>query len=358
MVNNDLTNHESINNIDYTENRNIPYLAKPNDYYLTVNKFNLETANLLPVFIPIIKPNQPDVNKTVYEFQLEYNGNAMSVNVQYVPQDQTVQPNTNISSFDGSGLDKYYYVYSYQWFINMLNTTLKQLIDSFNATNALPSTVYPYFEFDTKTSLMTLNLPYQYYDASAATPIKLSCNNALSTLIATIMTIKKRDAANKKWHQFYPTSTITKTVNSQVYYTLNQESTSIGILNPVASIAFTTCAIPINPANSTPAVKFGSNAQNTGVSNNAGTSNVICEFSVPMSNGNTYANTVDYKPAFLNYIDMFGQNPLNRIQLSAQWKDKYGNYNNIELPSGCTCSISLSFIRRDFWNMNLQGFKP
>ena len=36
------------------------------DYYVTITRFNIQTGNSLPVFIPEIESNQADINKTVY----------------------------------------------------------------------------------------------------------------------------------------------------------------------------------------------------------------------------------------------------------------------------------------------------
>ena len=47
--------------------RTIPFLSNAEDYFLTVARFNLQTSNSLPVFIPDIETGQSDPNLTVYQ---------------------------------------------------------------------------------------------------------------------------------------------------------------------------------------------------------------------------------------------------------------------------------------------------
>ena len=48
----------------FDEQRTMPFISKPEDYYLSILRFTMETASL-PVFIPSITPAQGDLNKTI-----------------------------------------------------------------------------------------------------------------------------------------------------------------------------------------------------------------------------------------------------------------------------------------------------
>ena len=50
--------------------RTIPFLTNAEDYFLTVARFNLQTSNSLPVFIPDIQTGQNDPNITTYDISL------------------------------------------------------------------------------------------------------------------------------------------------------------------------------------------------------------------------------------------------------------------------------------------------
>jgi len=55
----------------FNEQRTLPFVRNPEDYYLSILRFTMETGSL-PVFIPSIEPNQADRNKTIYSFTLDY----------------------------------------------------------------------------------------------------------------------------------------------------------------------------------------------------------------------------------------------------------------------------------------------
>ena len=63
VVNNSTTTSQPL---VFNETRNMPFLTNSENYCCSVVRFNLQTSNSLPVFIPDILTGQSDVNKTVY----------------------------------------------------------------------------------------------------------------------------------------------------------------------------------------------------------------------------------------------------------------------------------------------------
>jgi hypothetical protein len=55
----------------FNESRTLPFIRNPEEYYLSILRFTMETGSI-PVFIPSIQPNQGDRDKTLYSFTLEY----------------------------------------------------------------------------------------------------------------------------------------------------------------------------------------------------------------------------------------------------------------------------------------------
>jgi hypothetical protein len=102
------------------------------DYFVTIaadSGFRL--GSTLPVFIPSIVTGQDDRNKTVYI--ISYKTVAMrevkQLNITYVPSNlNTALPASPINGQDVQS--RYYYVKYYQDFVNMVNKTLKKLMDS------------------------------------------------------------------------------------------------------------------------------------------------------------------------------------------------------------------------------------
>lgn len=338
MLNQDEKNGTATGKIYYDETRNSNILMKPNDYFLSIIRFSLDTPSL-PVWIPEIVLNQSDVNKTVYKFYIKNlnNGTFIERSVEYIQSDYTVpQPAAPIVKQDLT--NEYYFVNTYEQFIKMLNTTL------FYMTTMISSNSI-FFEFDVTTSLMKLNVPAALYNN-----YEIYVNKNLQTLLSTFSFDYVNDATMGDVYKFNFYNSVTNNViyNTISYLVMKQESTSICLLNPVKSIVFTSNMLPIEKELISPPSIFGKDRNLFLNGNNSEVNSIITDFEVGMSNGNTYKNQIVYEPAIYRLIDIRGQEPLNNINIQVFWCDKYGNLHNIKLNSGCGCNLKILFRRKDF----------
>ncbi len=113
----------------FEEIRNTPFLDGDSaEYFCSIVRFTIQTGNTLPVFIPSIVTGQNDPNLTIYTVTLVYLGAAVTRNVIYVPEDNTApEPAPPLVQQDISS--KYYYVYNYSHFIEMVNAALQTAFD-------------------------------------------------------------------------------------------------------------------------------------------------------------------------------------------------------------------------------------
>ena len=132
VVNNDYST-ASKPQLRFEETRNTPFLPSDSaDYFCSIVRFNIQTGNTLPVFIPRIRTGQADANRRVYTVTIReavtnngvttyYTGSA---DVMYEPEDLTAP--IPVSPMSGQDLSSnYYYVYNYQHFINLVNKALR-----------------------------------------------------------------------------------------------------------------------------------------------------------------------------------------------------------------------------------------
>lgn len=304
----------------FNQTRANPVLNHPQHYFLSVVRFTLETANL-PVFIPQIDTISGNPNKTIYEFS-QYNGATIGSDfVTYVPC------NNSLGILDPS----YYYVYSYQNWVKMMNTTIASFWVG----------ITPFFEFDVETSLLKLYFPLASHTAGE----KLGINNQLRTLLDTFPMSK----INGTWY-IDTIYTLTNKVTLGVvdFLVINQESTTIPLLNPIQNITFLTSLIPISNSLSQPPVIKG---QNSNDYVNSNITPILTDFVVDVSNASTYKTSVVYNPtAEYRLLDLTRcGTPLISIDIRAVWKDKYGNFHRIFLDSGCSANIKLMF-RKKIYN--------
>ena len=205
----------NVNNLDnlpailsFTETRTTPILINPQEYYMSVVRFSLDTPSL-PIITPTIQYNQSDRNLTIYSVTLSWK-NPVAPNqtftqqtyLNYLPQDLMspipVPPNTTPSKIqDNSG--GYYYIYSYQYWIYLINNTFTSCYNALNAqvTGAglvLPSTHSPVLSYDTQSNIAILNCDLAGYNDTVANHISIYFNFPLP---GTELTMLNRTEGDK-----------------------------------------------------------------------------------------------------------------------------------------------------------------
>jgi hypothetical protein len=322
------------------------YLKAPENYFGSIVFFQLGTASL-PVWLCEVQVGQSNVNLSIYSFSLSYGGFTATSPLIYVPEDTTIQPpQIPLTSQDVS--NAYYYVYTIQQFIDMINTTLSSAFTSLAGMTALPTAIPPYFTFDVNTSLFTFHGDSAGFNQTLGASIQIYMNNPLLTLLNSFPVktdingtyLKITDTHNN----IFPNFEGLGYSQIQIY----QESTTINFLNPVKSIVFTTSMLPIVPENTNPPLLFGSNSIDAFTSSSNNLSNIITDFHVDVTNLNTYKENVVYEPAVYRLFDMYGSEPLTSYELRVYWQNNYNHLTPFLLSAQTGCSIKIMFRRRDF----------
>jgi hypothetical protein len=363
VINNDFSSATKPQ-LRFEETRNTPFLPGDSaDYFCSIIRFNIQTGNSLPVFIPRIQTGQPDVNKTIYTVTFKYANHKITVPIMYEPEDQTAPlPAPPTVKQDISSA--YYFVYNYQHFINLVNTALK------NAWSTLPSSlstiwdsafdkaVAPFFDYDVGTNRVILSaderlgkpvsgtmfLELQFnerlYELFAGLPSRLAIDNSLPYYRISII-----DRTYNKVAQKVIVNNVTETIYMlQVY----QEMSSIALWNPVSSIVFASSLLPIVPTQTSAPKDLGGNNLVSG-GNNSNLLPTLSDFSIAVDANNQYRPMVEYNPgAEYRLIDVNSTMNLNRIDIIVYWKDRHGTLHPFNLQPGCSASVKLMFRRKDF----------
>ena len=95
IINSDSTGNNEPPHLVFNDIRSTPILSSPEDYEMSVVRFNLQTANSLPLWIPSIhltKEGVFDPDFTTYSFHLVYKFGGIEygsgeVFVRYIPND-------------------------------------------------------------------------------------------------------------------------------------------------------------------------------------------------------------------------------------------------------------------------------
>jgi hypothetical protein len=377
VVNNSTTTSQPL---VFNETRNMPFLTNSQDYFCSVVRFTLQTSNSLPVFIPDILTGQSDYNKTVYAITMSltqittsvpsgektYTTKIKSAYIQYARQDATVPlPSPPTTRVDTSS--SYYFVYNINDWVDMINLCFKQLtnelISAFSSTFNFNQ---PFITYDISSGLFTIHSDnsMDLIGSGGTFDLQIGFNSRLYNILpfSSLKLPNPLDTDNPSFGTIYRLNLFNKSdsnvsiiySSSEVaerYIILQTEFSPISIMNPIRNVYFTSNTLPIQPTLVSPPKIIGDTTLSVG-SVSGDLSNIIADYSIPVSSQNNYNGEIIYAPsAEYRLLSMNSAQNINRIDLNAYWESKTGQAYPIYLPSGCSANIKIMF-RHIRFNLN------
>ena len=374
--------------LSFEQTRTIPYIYHPRDFYMSVVGFEMDTQSV-PVFIcdPIV--GQSSVNDTVYTITMNYitnsgaNNKVVQTRVQWEAEDKSATAPTGLVP-DDYNMDPYYYAYTYQHFIALVNKALNTCWTAL----AIPATIPPdpntlrafislegdKVVFNAQNGLCATDSSGNIITGSGAadtTGIKIYFNTELYNLFSSFEAIK----IPQPLVNIGPASSFLNT-NYQILFTRNQSSVynvltpisfaavppirSYGMMqniseysplpywNPIDKVVFTTAQLPVVPQIIAASSNYYSSTQNSGT--NADVSYILSDFSAQLSTGTEYKPNITYiPPAEYVLSELYGDVPLSSISIYVFWKDKFGDMHPFLLEAGGTALLKIMFRKKDFY---------
>ena len=400
------------NRLSFTQVRSSAVLDNPNDYFMSIVRFSLDTAGSLPSFIPQIDletlPNDPDFpNVTVYEVTLGYQdtGSANPVlsagvfstqNVVYIPHTsastasipggQFAPPTTPLTIRNTT--TNYYWVQNIEQWIMMINDALgKAWLDVVTQVNvAVPATIPganagsdqpPYLSWDTANNKATYWAPQSIADqgrywnpyTTAISPAKQNCwfNAPLHVLFSSFeyafqgyvppqsFLLRVYDRGNigtSAQTNVFPLATAPNAYPPFIALAMEQAFSTGPTMTPITSIIFTTSLLPVLPSLlGVPQLFSGSNS-GVGTLDNNNIINTVTDLEVNLVRGDEYLPNVIYEPtAEYRLLDLQSNAPLTSIQISVVWKDIFGQLHDFYLQNGCGATLKVLFRKKAYNNI-------
>jgi len=378
IINNDQTGLNPYPKIIFNEIRNNPYLQSPQDYYMSVVRFQLQTSGLLPSYIPQIKLGSLNRDETIYSFTLEGRDpsgvlHTSQTYVTWKPEDLQHLNDPNLlppipTTVKGNSY-QYYYGYSIQHFVDRMNVALETCATALRVAGVdLSANENPYFILDEGTKRLSLIASGRIY-VPGFFNVKIYCNSPMFNLINSFQAeyygINVTDGKNyrlvvenKNNTNFYYVNGIAIPPNPPAFQyvalQMFQEYQTIDLWNAVDRIVFTTGLLPVTPSLATQPVIYNSSQEQLLQSGN---NSMVVPLITDMQDQSQSQGTggIAYKPV-LSYLptaeyrlmDLYGNNPLSALQISVLWADKFGNYYPLYLASGCNASLKIMFRKKSF----------
>jgi hypothetical protein len=371
----------------FNETRSVPLIVNPSEHFMSVMRFELETPSLPVLFVqPKLGSSATDstVGNTVYSITITLStGPTLRRYVFWNPDETYSGP----AYLDKSSLSNpYFNCYSYQSFINAVNSQIESM------SVFLGQTTYPALYYDANTKLITLSAPLTTYRtdidgtnlAGGGITASIFFNEPLFNLFSSLaysyvggtegykMVFYTGSNTLYSSPQPYVLNVYTNNAQSGAQFISNtQEYPSIGLWTPVKSLIFKTVLLtnvaelqgkpliygyPVDnaiipaPNNTKPNPDFPYFGSPTNYNPaNADVLNILVEHNVVLKTGTEYKPFVFYEPTGeYRLTDLVGQMPINQIDISVYWKDDFGVLNPLYLPVGCSASIKILFRKKSF----------
>lgn len=334
---------------EYKETFFAPIVENPSDMHLAIRRFSVPGRSI-PIFIFQVQDGQANPNLGIYSVTMSYAGDDYQTYLIFVP-DQTVIP-TPSAPIPYQLNSAYYWVFSYQQMVRMINTAIATSFAAMKAAHpGAPPTEAPFLLYDESTQLFSMIFQESYSAGGAPT---LSYNTSLSRFLDGFDCVFNGIGTNGKSQTFNvyntgsnawaaPGGTIPAPPAAPDYLRMTQEYTTIVEWYSVKSIVFTTNSIPVKQQTITTQLPTGS--QIILGSNNS--SLVITDFEPLFDKAGDARSTLQYYPQGpLRYIDLLSQTPLRTLDFKVWWTDETGRMYPIMLESGQACTMLFSFEKK------------
>jgi hypothetical protein len=351
--------------LTFNQSRAQPYLINPSEYFVSVQRFSIESPNL-PVFIAQPLVGASNINTTIYSMAVRVNGTTI-INIPILWQQQdTTFTQTPASPVSQEAITSpYYYCYSYQWFLKCINDSI---ITAMSAYGRKPS-----ISFNPVTNLFRLHADVGAYRTSstgatignAINLFEVYMNTALYNLFSSFPAIYRgstiatgldyqllfttgSDVVNPAL-QPYIINVIYDPTNNRNDVFSTQEYITLPLWTPVKSIVFRCSLLNVVADMIATPVVYENNVNINAGQQNTDILPVLIEYSVPLNTGTEYKPYILYEPTGeYRLSDLYSDIPVYGLQFDVFWKDSFGNLNNFFLGLGSSATLKILFRKKSF----------
>tara|TARA_R110002073_G_scaffold130197_3_gene276841 strand:- start:677 stop:1885 length:1209 start_codon:yes stop_codon:yes gene_type:complete len=345
-------------------------LEKQSDYDCAIDFWSIRGQ--IPVMIMKINEGlNPNINSTPYGFCFSYLGNNYPSNIIYT-SDQAVEnlplpPNLNNGIQDLT--NNYYYIYTFQKFLDLMNTAMESAYTNFNIAHPAIHSSAPFFQYDEVNGLISLVAEYSYSSGNVGNKAEVFVNALLFNYIESIKVLfLGYNQSNNKDFKFdftlkkgnmsayaIPPNLITNPpshiIVSQEYDLRYLWANIKQILITSSSIATREEYLPfsINPQQFQQTI----NGKRTIPNNqfNPTKTNVLSYYDIDITNdgagaGANWRQYIRYDPFQLKYMDLVNDSPLNVINIEVYMITGDGVVLPLQIPSEAQFNIKFQFRKK------------
>lgn len=335
----------------YKVTKTIPILDKADQYFCSVIRFDIP-LNEVPIFICPIVPNSGFSQTTPLIIGIRTGGVNYPTNLVYVPNNN-VSP-VNQTNPNSQIISPFYYCFTYQIMINMINTAL---LSSFTASGLSGNS--PYLFYDPKSQLISLIVDISNFAPTQTTvspPVPTATIffnsellNYIEALPVNFLGYNLPQGRNFEFNliRFGNDITLPPFSVSPTQKIFTQEYNVLYYWNSLRKIVVTSNSIPITPE-FTP-------SNSSGISS---TLPIITDFVPSLELAGQSRSVAYYTPSSqYRLIDLNSNLPIYNIDLNIYWQDKFSNLYPLYISVFQQASIKLGFFKKSLYKSGILPLK-
>lgn len=319
----------------FEDNVQTPLVSNTSTYKFAIARYSM-IGHRLPIWIPKIRTSP---NQTSYSMKMNIVFNTKSytsdeIFLNYIPRN-------SLTSVD----PEYYYSYSYEQFIEMINASFAACITNLQSKiiGYTITTNPPFMVYDSTSNLFTI-----YFDERGnGTPERITCsfNNELYNLLNSFYF--ERQPLNW-WNLIVVdkiTNRFTDPTTSVNYIICTQSYGTTALWSPVQSIIFSSESLQVNPEviGSVSVVGDGSSL-GSNQSNNS--QQMITDIVLDLDQSSDFNGMITYIPSEYRYISMLDSREPRSVKFSVWWLNKFNQVRYpIKLSNGGLITMKMMFQR-------------
>ena len=327
----------------FSETRDTSIVSDASKYKMSIIRFTMNGIKDLPLFIPIIEPDQTDRNKTIYQASMKSGDTIITENIIYGPENGNLLLSAQTQFNQQQNFtDEYYYVHTYSHFVKLVNNTFSSIITQLNST--LTKTFIP--------PVLVYNTDSKKFDFYIPTgdngDYSIFFDRNLYNLFSNYPSVRNLNNNNLAYEILAedPLGLNEVSIKGNTYIKLQQEYNSIGTFwSPIESIVFTSNLLPIVSEGVAPTSVYGKSNISTPVSSATNFEPIITDIALTLDDAYNYKEFISYIPTSqYRYVSLTNsQQAIKSINVNIFWKCRY-NGQLIPLRMSNLSNISLKFL--------------
>jgi hypothetical protein len=303
-------------------------------------KFSIARYSMLGHHLPIWIPNISSGNTTTYglKMNIQFNNKSFTSDIVYL---QYINRN-NLSSSD----PEYYYVYSYELFIEMMNNAFSSCLANLQS-QIIGYTIQskpPFMVYNSQSNLFTMYFDKNGNGGNNPEDITITFNNELYGLLNSYYYQRQND---NFWDLIVVdkiTNKYTDTDTNVNYIIVEQSFSTTAIMSPVESIIFSSDSIQLKPEIIGSVSVVGQVNNNLSSNQGFNTQNQITDIVLDLEKSSDYNAMITYSPSLYRYITMLPSKDLQHIKFAVWWLNKNTQVRQpVKLANGGLITLKLLF---------------